>query len=100
MSIKFFILLFPFILLSCGKDYSPEEEKYISEIKKFRQEKDDYMKNNPDSPFNFKGKVHFKPLNYYEPDPDFVFKSNLYEYEEKDTITIFGTKGEERKVVR
>src|SRR3970282_1520025 len=58
------------------------------------------MKNNPDSPFNFKGKIHFVPLKYYDPSPDFVFKSKLFEYDMKDTIIIFGTKGEERKVVR
>jgi hypothetical protein len=96
----FFVLLFTFILFSCGTDYSPEEEKYISEIEKFRQEKNDYMRNNSDSPFNSGKGVEFNTLNYYDPDPGFVFKSKLYEYEEKDTIIIFGTKGEERKVVR
>ena len=88
------------MFISCGKDYSPEEEKYIAEIKKLRSEKDEYMKNNSSSPFNFKGKVKFEPLKYFEPDPDFLFKSELYEYQPKDTIIILGTKGEERKVIR
>jgi uncharacterized protein (DUF1684 family) len=88
------------LLVSCGKNYSPEERKYIEEIKNFRAEKDDYMKNDPESPFNYKGKVKFEPLKYYDPDPDFVFKSRLFEYEKKDTVKVFGTKGEERKTVK
>jgi hypothetical protein len=88
------------IFISCGRNYSPEEKEYVSEIEKFRKERNDYMKNDSISPFNFKGKVHFEPLKYYEPDPGFVFKSKLYEHDKKDTIIIFGTKGEERKVVR
>lgn len=99
--LKLFTLIAVMIgFLSCGKNYTPEDKKYISEIENFRHEKDEYMKNDPASPFNFKGKVHFEQLKYYEPDPEFVFKSKLYEDEDKDTIVIFGTKGEERKAVR
>lgn len=86
--------------LSCGKDYSPDEEKYMSKIENFRHEKDEYMRNNPYSPFNSRTKIEFSPLKYYDPDPEFVFKSKLYEYDQKDTVIIFGTKGEERKTVR
>ncbi len=52
------------------------------------------------SPFNHKSKIHFEDLKYYNVDPEFVFKSKLYEYPEKDTLKVFGTKGEERKAVR
>ena len=100
MKIRMCLLFFSLIVISCGKNYTSEEKEYISKIEKHRQKNDDFMKNNPDSPFNFKGKVHFEPLKYYEPDPNFVFKSELYGYNKKDTIVIFGTKGEERKVVR
>ncbi|RPI74283.1 MAG: DUF1684 domain-containing protein [Ignavibacteriales bacterium] len=95
-----YFLVLPFIFLSCGKEYTSEEKKYISGLENFRQEKNEYMQNDPDSPFNFKGKVHFSSLNYYDPDPEFVFKSKLFRYDNADTITIFGTKGEERKVLR
>jgi uncharacterized protein (DUF1684 family) len=95
--VSFLFLLFFF---SCGKDYTPDEKQYILGIEELREEKDQYMKNDSGSPFNFKGKVHFEPLNYYDPNPDFIFKSKLFEYDNKDTVTIFGTKGEERKVVR
>ena len=94
------LVLFTFLSVWCSKKYSPDEEKYIAEINKSRQEKDDFMKNNPDSPFNSRTKIEFSDLKYYKPNPDFVFKSKLYEYEKKDTIIIYGTKGEKRNTVR
>ncbi len=94
------IIISCIIISSCGKNYTEEQKKYIAEVEMKRAEKDSFMKNDPSSPFNLKGKIHFEPLKYFEVDPSFVFKSKLNEYSEKDTITIFGTKGEERKVVK
>lgn len=82
------------------KHYTPEEKQYISGIENMRQKKDYEMKNDPQSPFNYKGKVHFEPLKYFDVDPSYVFKTKLYEYGNKDTVTVFGTKGEPRKAVR
>ncbi|GAB4136155.1 MAG: DUF1684 domain-containing protein [Ignavibacteriales bacterium] len=58
------------------------------------------MKNNPESPFNFKSKVEFHDLNYFDINFELRFKSKLFPYKQKDTVTIFGTKGEPRKTVR
>lgn len=88
------------VLYSCGKTYTPEQEAYISTVEQARIEKDFWMENDPSSPFNKDTTVTFAPLNYYPVDPDFVFKSRLFAFEQKDTIIIFGTKGEERKVVK
>ena len=88
------------ILSACGKNYTPEQKTYIAKIEKERTEKNEWMKNDSSSPFNFKGKLEFHDLNYFDVDPDFVFKSKLFEYNPKDTVTIYGTKGEPRKVVR
>ncbi len=93
-------LILALILISCGRSYSPEQKAYVAKIEKERQEKNDYMKNDPDSPFNYKGKITFHNLNYFDVNPDFVFKSKLYEYSPKDTVTIYGTKGEPRKVIK
>jgi len=100
LNLLFSLFIIVFIFYSCGKNYSPEEKKYISEIQKQREEKNNYMKNSPESPFNYKGKVEFHPLNYFEVNPEFVFKSKLYEFENKDTVIVYGTKGEERKAIR
>ena len=94
------IILLALLYFSCGKHYTPEQKKYIVEIEQQRKEKDDYMKNDPDSPFNQDPNAHFQDLKYYDVNPDYVFKSKLDEYTNKDTVKIFGTKGEERKAVR
>lgn len=96
----FFVGIAMVILISCGKSYTPEQQIYVDELEKYRQESDDYMENNANSPFNNKGKVDFHPLNYFEPNFDFIFRSKLTEYPQKDTVIVFGTKGEERKTVR
>lgn len=99
-NLHFIILLIVGLINACAENYTPEQKGYIASIEKQRQEKDDYMKNDPNSPFNFKGKVEFHPLKYFDVNPNFVFTSKLFEYPNKDTISVFGTKGEERRVVR
>lgn len=89
-----------FFFVSCGKNYTPEQQEYIATVEKSRQEKDDWMKNDSLSPFARDTAARFLPLKYFPVDPDFVFHSPLYEYSQLDTVTIFGTKGEERRVVR
>lgn len=93
-------VLLALIAVACNEPIDPELQKYIEDLEKYRTEYNDYMKTNPNSPFNFKGKVEFHNLNYFDVDPDFKFTSKLYEYESQDTVTIFGTKGDERKTVR
>jgi uncharacterized protein len=39
-------------------------------------------------------------LKYFDVDPAFVFKGRLTEFNPKDTVTIYGTKGEPRIAVR
>lgn len=58
------------------------------------------MKNDKSSPFNSDSNAHFENLKYYDVNPNYVFKSKLFLYDKKDTIKVFGTKGEERKVIR
>ncbi len=97
----YFAVILSFVMLySCGKNYTPDQLKYINELEQYRKEYNDYMKNSSDSPFNYKGKVEFHQLNYYEPNFDFIFKSKLTEFDTKDTVSVYGTKGEERKTVR
>ena len=93
-------LLLTLVACSCTKNYTHKQKLYIAAIEKDRKDKDVAFKNEPDSPFNHKSKVHFEPLKYYDVDPSFVFQSKLYQYPVKDTIKVFGTKGEERRAVR
>lgn len=77
----------------------PEMKAYIETLIKERKEKDYSLQFDINSPFNRDTTVTFKPLNYYEPNPDFVFKSKLIVYDLKDTVTILGTRGETRPAI-
>lgn len=94
------IICLSILFFSCGVKHSPEEEQYIKQVQQYRQEKNDYMRDNPASPFKQDSLAHIEPLQYYSVDPEFVFKSKLYEYPQKDTVTVYGTKGEARKAVK
>ncbi len=94
------LFLLAILMVGCGRNYTPEQEAYVQTIEDFRNNKNDEMKNDSHSPFNAKGKVDFHDLNYFDVDPDYVFKSKLTKFDLQDTVTIFGTKGEARKSVR
>ncbi|MCG6912932.1 DUF1684 domain-containing protein [bacterium BMS3Abin03] len=90
----------------CGKNSNMEEKSinsldstYVQELLKERAEKDSAFQFEAYSPFVRDPKADFKPLKYYKPDPDFIFHSKLYEYNLKDTVDVFGTRGEIRRVV-
>jgi uncharacterized protein (DUF1684 family) len=80
--------------------YTPEQKTYVDSVLALRAQKDAEFQNDPSSPFNSKTKIEFHPLKYYQVDPNFVFYSKLTEYPKKDTVIIYGTKGEPRKTVR
>ncbi len=88
------------ILFSSCDNYSEEQKKYISELEKFRAEKNIEFRDSSYSPFNRKSKVEFHPLKYFSPNFDFIFTGKLIENKIKDTVKVYGTKGEERKSVR
>jgi uncharacterized protein (DUF1684 family) len=93
-------LLLTLMTSACNEPVDPVIQEYIASIAESRAENNAYMETNPNSPFNFKGKVEFHDLNYFDVDPAFKFKSKLYEFDSQDTVIIFGTKGDERKIVR
>src|ERR1035438_5763689 len=98
VQVSLFVILL-LVACSCGRNYTPEQKVYIAGIEKERKAKDISFRNDIDSPFNHKSKIHFEPLKYYDVDPSFVFQSKLYQFSVKDTIKVFGTKGEERKEI-
>ncbi len=95
-----FGLFLVYLFIGCADELSPETKAYIAKVEQHRIEVNDYMKENPASPFNAKGKVEFHQLNYFDVNPELQFQSKLYEYNPKDTVTIYGTKGETRTSVR
>ena len=93
------IFVMVFWILS-GGSYTENQKNYINELDKFRAEKNIEFRDSSYSPFNYKSKVEFHPLQYFDANFDFVFRGKLIENETKDTVKVFGTKGEERKSVR
>ncbi len=101
----FALTLFVIIAFTgCNKEAKTKEQKdnsaYIEKIKKHRARYDAWMKTSPESPFNYKSKIEFHPLNYFDIDPNFVFRSKLIPYKKKEELSIYGTKGEERHAIR
>jgi uncharacterized protein len=78
---------------------SPEMKTYGDELIKERKEKDYSMQFDRESPFMRDTSITFKPLNYYKPNPEFIFKSKLNLYAVQDTVEILGTKGEKRPTI-
>ena len=93
------IFVMVFWILS-GGSYTENQKNYINELDKFRAEKNIEFRDSSYSPFNYKSKVEFHPLQYFDANFEFVFTGKLIENEIKDTVKVFGTKGEERKSVR
>jgi uncharacterized protein (DUF1684 family) len=98
MVIQIIILLFA----ACNSNETniDVDDDYINSILVHRNEKDSSMRVELNSPFNRDSTVEFSPLNYYEPDPSFSFKSKLFRYDPPDTVEILGTKGEIRQVIK
>ena len=101
--IIFSILIIILVLVNYSCDNKIPETKemneYVQSILRERAEKDSSMQFDAYSPFHRDTSVSFKPLNYYDPNPDFVFKSKLSYKEKADTVIIMGTKGEPRTVI-
>jgi len=96
------LLLIVVLQFSCGNKNDKGKElsdEYVKELMNERSEKDRAFRNESYSPFTRAPKVKFHPLNYYDLNPDFIFRSKLYEYDKKDTVVVYGTKGEPRQVI-
>lgn len=65
-----------------------------------RKGKDQFFKLHPQSPLTFDERQKFKGLDYYSPDPDFMFELELYEHEKKKLMKIEDTQGNERDFLR
>lgn len=98
-----FIMLLLSLNLGCkedGVDINSEEAKaYIDELIKERKEKNYNLQFDTNSPFNRDTSAKFQPLRYYEPRLDFIFKSKLKTFDNPDTISILGTRGESRPAI-
>jgi uncharacterized protein (DUF1684 family) len=65
-----------------------------------RAEVEDFMKNSPDSPFARDTTIEYHGIKWFPINPHFRGKSILNRYANPETVSVFGTKGEERKNLR
>ena len=75
-------------------------EDWKREIEEERSQKDEFFKMGYQSPISPEAIVSFKGLDYYDPDPNLRFELELHEHEEKKTLKIEDTKGNEREFFR
>ncbi len=83
----------------CTKQQIPGTQM-IRETLAHRAEADSFFRFSPDSPFLRDSSVKYHGLNYYPPDSAYCFASTLHRYAVPTPMTIYGTKGEPRPMVR
>lgn len=65
-----------------------------------RAEVEDFMRSSRDSPFAKDSTIRFHGLHWFPINPFFKGRSILHQYESPETVSVYGTKGEERKNLR
>lgn len=96
-------LLVLVIAISSCTEYKNEnvlDDAYTNKLKQERENKDWEMKYDQHSPFKVDTSAQYAPLKYFESSAEFIFKSILFRYNDQDTVSVFGTKGEERKAIK
>jgi uncharacterized protein (DUF1684 family) len=75
-------------------------DAWKAQIEGERREKDGFFGQHWQSPIPSQGRAEFQGLDYYPPNPDLRFEPELYEHEDKKTVRMTYTKGEEQDFVR
>ncbi len=72
----------------------------VNEILAHRADVDSSFRNDSDSPFNKDASIRFEGIKWFPADIHYYFQSRLYRYETPETVSVFGTKGDERREVK
>lgn len=65
-----------------------------------RGEVDAFFRSDPGSPFRRDTSIAYHGIRWFPVDPRYRGQAVLHRYESPDTVSVFGTKGEERKQLR
>jgi uncharacterized protein (DUF1684 family) len=93
-------VVFLVLLFSGCTSKEPVGRQYLAETIRYRSMVDSVFRYDPQSPFRQDTSVQYHGLNWYPPDSEFYFRSKLHRYANPEHVSIFGTKGEERKMIR
>ncbi len=99
----FFIITFILLTGSNCNDENKSEltKSYLTLLEQERADRNWQMQYNPgSSPFLVDTSIRYEPLKFFEPNPEFIFKSRLYRIDNPDSVDIYGTKGTSRKYLR
>lgn len=96
------------VLLACGcgrnggsAPLSPADSaKILHETALHRTEADAFFRSDPGSPFLNDSSARYAGIRWFPPSVAYYFRSKLHRYQYPATVTVFGTKGEERKQLR
>ena len=77
-----------------------EMDEWKVQLDRERREKDVFFAEHWQSPIPPQDRAEFRGLDYYPPDPDLRFEIELPGHEEKKTVRMAYTKGEEQDFVR
>ncbi len=94
------------IAAGCGKAprhpvLSPQDSVTIVEDNiKHRAAIEDFFRSSPDSPFQRDTTIHYDGIKWFPINPHFRGRSILHRYEHPETVTVMGTKDEERRYLR
>ncbi len=72
----------------------------MSELQAFRSEKDDFFKNNPQSPLTREQRREFKGLAYFPENPDLRLEAKAEDLPEKERIEMQTSSGDVQSYVR
>jgi len=97
--IRLFSLLLVLVAGLVGCNRSPNEAEVVTALLKYRAGRDQFMRTNPQSPFNSEEPVTFAPLRYYPPDISWIYRSRLVRVPNPETINVLDTQGELRQAV-
>ena len=85
------------VLIYSFSSGSESAEHYISEIKKERAEKDNFMKKDEGSPFVQDSTITFSPLHYFEPDVKYRVNASIEPVQNKKMVVLATSDGKEKK---
>jgi uncharacterized protein (DUF1684 family) len=77
-----------------------EIDAWRAQLDRERREKDVFLAEHGQSPIPPEERARFTGLDYYPPDANYRFEIELQEHEEKKTVRMVYTRGEERDFVR
>jgi uncharacterized protein len=101
-----FVLPLCLLLLSCSSKRElpalsgADSLRIVQDNQNHRGEMDQFFRNDPGSPFVRDTTIEFLGLRWFPVDPRYCVTSVLHRYDHPDTVTILGTKGEERRHLR